>query len=101
MPIHFAMNHPLAICQFDFSLKIVIKSKYGTLSKELGYKPIDCVGVQTNSQMFKCGNFSFIYALLSLLCTATCSDVIPLYNSHAVIIWLANYINDKTKIFTF
>ena len=39
--IHFAiiyMNHPLAICQFDFNLKIVIKSKYGTLSKELGYK---------------------------------------------------------------
>ena len=48
MPIHFVMNHPLAICQFDFSLKIIIKSKYGTLSKELGYKPINCVGVQTN-----------------------------------------------------
>ena len=41
------MNHPLAICQFDFNLKIVIKSKFGTLSKELGYKPINCMGVQT------------------------------------------------------
>ena len=36
------MNHPLAICQFDFNLKTVIKSKFSTLSKV-----INCVGVQT------------------------------------------------------
>ena len=41
------MNHPLAICQFDFNLKIVIKSKFSTLSKSWDIKPINCVGVQT------------------------------------------------------
>ena len=29
------------------TFKIVIKSKFGTLSIKLGYKPINCVGVQT------------------------------------------------------
>ena len=39
------MNHILSI---DFNLKIVIKSKFHTLSKKLGYKThYNCVGVQT------------------------------------------------------
>ena len=88
MPIHFAMNHPLAICQFflTLALKLSLKVNMVPYQKSWDTKPINCVGVQTNSQMFKCGNFTFVYALLSLLSTATCSGVIPLFNSHAVII---------------
>ena len=62
------MNHPLAICQFDFNLKIVDLIPY---QKSWNIKPINCVGVQTfkhselkftNVQMLKfhirlCSNF--------------------------------------------
>ena len=36
------MNHPLAICQFDFNLKIVNLAPY---QKSWDTKPINCVGV--------------------------------------------------------
>ena len=41
------MNHPLAICQFDFTLKLSLKVNLVPYQKSWDTKPINCVGVQT------------------------------------------------------
>ena len=41
--VHTFFSH----LSIDFNLKIIIKSKFRALSKKLGYKTINCVGVQT------------------------------------------------------
>ena len=51
--VHTSFSH----LSIDFILKIVIKSKFRTLSKSLDAKPINCVGVQTlehSELMFEC-----------------------------------------------
>ena len=59
--VHTSFSH----LSIDFNLKIIIKSKFRTLSKKLGYKTINCVGVQTfGIENHKCSNVEISHSFM-------------------------------------